>query len=54
MSQDYAAIATSIAAALLLASLVEFYAITADNVGRPVKLGRVFDAGGARGVRFTD
>lgn len=54
MSQDYAAIATSITAALLLASLVEFYAITTDNVGRRVKLGHVFDTGVARVVRFSD
>lgn len=54
MSQDYAAIATSIAAALLLASLVEFYAITTDNVGRPVKLGQVLFTGVARVVRFSD
>ncbi|GGV84302.1 hypothetical protein ABZ178_07340 [Streptomyces massasporeus] len=54
MSQDYAAIATSIAAALLLASLVEFYAITTDNVGRSVKLGHVIHTGVARVVRFSD
>ncbi|MEW2811921.1 hypothetical protein AB0929_33285 [Streptomyces massasporeus] len=54
MSQDYAAIATSIAAALLLASLVEFYAITTDNVGRPVKLNHVLSTGVARVVRFAD
>jgi hypothetical protein len=54
MSQDYAAIATSIAAALLLASLVEFYAITTDSVGRPVKVGHVLYTGVARVVRFSD